>query len=807
MPIKKLASAIMMTAVMITASFAAVDTTKISTQAELANVKTAGNYALVNDIVLNGNFTPIGTLSAPFTGDFNGRGFTVSGLNVSKTDSADGWAVGLFGVIGQGGKVRNVNVSGEVAGYHAAGVLAGINSGFVEWCYSGGSVSTLRTRESNAGGLVGINSGIISQSYSDAAVGGVNTQNAGGLVGFLTNISGGVISNCFALGSVDGVRSAGGLVGYVYSGEVNNSYAAGEVKISEASGGLIGFDFGNTVSWGMQGRNPGSGSNYVRNAVVDKSYWDTVTTKQASSAGGEGLSTEKMQDVASIMGWDTAGIWKITDGGYPKFRVTQTIFEYLAGSGGRLMVGGEVGSHKDFTVTVIGISRGPLVAAVPDGGYRFVGWSDDNKNITRVDIGVDGEDKTTKIPLTAKFEAIGAELIEISNLDDLRKIGKDGDYPLNGNYALINDISDDGKEFSPIGTLSGPFTGTFTGKGDKTLILDLRITGSDNAGLFGYAKGAVIRGVSLQADASGKTGVGTLVGKSENTFIDSCAAIGGSALSSGGDGVGGLVGSSLSSVIIHSFSSASSKGANSGAGGLVGMADNSLVAYSYATFNAEADNAVGGLVGKNADGVVQFCYSSGNVEGNARAGGLIGEITENGIAYESYSAGQVVAANKEIFGIVGAAQEGAVSACYYITAYGQASIFGLTPSEMKERSNYTGWDFTTVWYITAGSYPYLQKTTPSSGDLPGLGKSLGQPVSLVTRSAPFAIVKGRTLTINASPEAALQLNLIDIRGRVAARYNTKGSSKISISKIPSGKYILEAKENGKRINVSRIVVR
>jgi len=822
MPIKKSVSSVIMALVMTTASFAATVPTKISTLDQLKTITASGSYALDNDIVIDGDFTPIGTLTTPFNGDFNGNGFTISGFNVNRTDSATGWAVGLFGVIGKEGKVRNLRAVGDVAGYHAAGVLAGINSGLIEGCYGGGSVSTVRLRESNAGGLVGINGGRIYESYSDAAVGGDRTQNAGGLVGFLTNTSGGLINDCFALGSVEGVRSAGGLVGYVFSGSVSNSYAAGEVKPSKASGGLIGFDYGHSVSWNMQGR---SGGSYVKNAVVDKSYWDMEATKQVSSAcvGGIGLSTADMKEVGSILGWDTSGIWEKVGGEYPKLREYQTEVEYLAGLGGRLIVLGEAGFLPKFDVTLKGVSRGPFVAAAPASGYRFAGWrvngndDNDNKAMTRFDSGVFGENRVTEIKITAIFEPVGAASIPISNLSDLRKIGKDPNYPLSGNYVLTADIigDDNDDDFTPIGAAAAPFTGTFTGKGGNALILDLRIAsttaGTENAGLFGYANGAVIRGVSLQVSASGRMSAGTLAGVIENTFIDSCAAIGGSAQSSGG-AAGGLVGSSLSSVIIRSSSSASSKAAGAGAGGLAGAAYNSFIAYSYATFNAEAQTAAGGLAGRNSNSAVQFCYSTGNVEAQtALAGGLTGEIAEGGIVYESYSAGQIVAAGIERFNITGAAaQDNAVSASYFITPSPQSGGFGsgLTSAAMKNSSSYTGWNFTTVWDIAEGSsYPYLREITPSADYLPGLGKSSEKPVSSNVRSAPLASVKGRMLTINADPKTALQINLIDMRGRVIARYNTKGSARVSISKIPSGRYILEAKENGKRVNVSNIMVR
>ncbi|MCL2688914.1 MAG: T9SS type A sorting domain-containing protein [Chitinispirillia bacterium] len=818
MSAKKLTFALLMTLSITAASLSANETTKISSQSDFQlirnTLRAGGNFELADNIILTGEFTPIGTLSTPFIGSFNGNGFTVSGLNVNRTDSANGWAVGLFGVIGQTGSVRNVRVEGGVTGYHAAGVLAGISSGTVQWCYSGGSVKTVRTRESNSGGLVGINGGTILQSYSDADVGGVNTQNAGGLVGFLTNTAAGVIYNSFAVGSVEGVRSAGGLVGYVFSGTVRNCYAAAKVDASASSaspGGLIGFDFGNTNSWNSQGRNPGSGGSYVMNVKVENSYWDTKTSTQTTSAGGEGLSTEEMKDIGSILEWDTLGIWVIVDGEYPKLRTAVTAVDYLAGRGGKLMVGGEVGRLSNFTAAITGIARGPLVAAVPDSGYRFVGWSDNSRTITRAHNGVDGDYKITKITVTANFEAIGSEIIEIANISDLRKIGVDNDYPLNGNYVLTGSISNDGVDFTPIGTSGDPFTGTFIGKSDETLILNLKIAGnesqSDNVGLFGYTKGAVIRGVSLQVDVFGARYIGTLAGTSENTFIDSSAATG-SVLSSGGDGAGGLVGNSLSSVIIRSFSSASSKGADRGAGGLVGLADNSFIAYSYTAFNVEAEAYAGGLLGQNVNGVVQFCYSSGNVEGGGeRIGGLIGEITGNGIVYQSYSAGQAVSANREIFGLTGAAREGAVSASYFIAPISQADGFGLTSLDMRDRSKFTGWDFENVWNISDGSYPFLREIKPHDDDLPGINKFSIKQVSSITRAKPFALVNGRTLIINTNPSTELRVSLIDMRGRTIARYNTKGSARISLSKVPSGRYVVEARENGRRIEASRIVVR
>lgn len=75
---------------------------------------------LTDDIDLGGNpFTPIGKDFHEFSGSFDGKGYTVSGLNV--TDVAD---AGLFGTA-KDATIRNVVVRGNVTGTdNAAGILA-----------------------------------------------------------------------------------------------------------------------------------------------------------------------------------------------------------------------------------------------------------------------------------------------------------------------------------------------------------------------------------------------------------------------------------------------------------------------------------------------------------------------------------------------------------------------------------------------------------------------------------------------------------------------------------------------------------
>ena len=71
--------------------------TQITNEAELRAMATnpAGEYVLANDIVLTGEWTPVGSEAAPFTGKFDGAGHAVKGLVVNQ----DAGFLGLFGCV------------------------------------------------------------------------------------------------------------------------------------------------------------------------------------------------------------------------------------------------------------------------------------------------------------------------------------------------------------------------------------------------------------------------------------------------------------------------------------------------------------------------------------------------------------------------------------------------------------------------------------------------------------------------------------------------------------------------------------
>lgn len=78
----------------------------IQTAAELQSIQNnlAAYYKLANDINLQGvSFTPIGSTSSPFTGSFDGAGYTISNLVISSSTQS----TGFFRCLGSGATVKN----------------------------------------------------------------------------------------------------------------------------------------------------------------------------------------------------------------------------------------------------------------------------------------------------------------------------------------------------------------------------------------------------------------------------------------------------------------------------------------------------------------------------------------------------------------------------------------------------------------------------------------------------------------------------------------------------------------------------
>ena len=179
-------------------------------------------------------WTPIGKDSNnAFRGNYDGAGFSVSGINIEK-DSGVG---GLFGYT-EGGIIENVNIKhsyikagdfvGSVVGYNSSlilkctsnahitgnkytGGIAGYTLGKIEYCKSRGTVSGTEL----VGGIAGqadshiLNCANYAQVTGDESIGGICGKNTA------------VIENCCNEAYVSGKRNCGGITGYADMDAVN----------------------------------------------------------------------------------------------------------------------------------------------------------------------------------------------------------------------------------------------------------------------------------------------------------------------------------------------------------------------------------------------------------------------------------------------------------------------------------------------------------------------------------------------------------------------------------------------------------
>ena len=314
------------------------DPYKISAAADLRTLTTTSgdwdkHFILTGSLDLAGpSLPPIGsTATYPFTGTFDGQGFTLSNAVIYGTGVS---FAGLFGYV-TGGTISNLGlVDFTVSGQSNIGGLVGKNDGgSITACYATGSVSGVTTI---VGGLVGYNgtSSTITACHFRGNVSG--SYCVGGLVGM--NVSS-TIAASYAFAEVIGVNSCiGGLVGQSWSGSILSCYATGDTSGTSSVGGLVG-DLGNggsiTSSYAASVVSPtGSGIGGLvgtsPNGSVNVSFWDMQASGQETSAGGEGKTTLEMQtdELYLHAGWDFIGeenngvddIWMITnDDSYPVF--------------------------------------------------------------------------------------------------------------------------------------------------------------------------------------------------------------------------------------------------------------------------------------------------------------------------------------------------------------------------------------------------------------------------------------------------------------------------------------------------------
>ena len=216
-------------------------------------------------------WTPIGTSDVPYTGTFDGKGYTISGLYFNNPTS---YYVGLFGCIGANGKISNVGVLDSYFQFRAlGGGVCGMNkNGELQNCSNSSTV--ICNMQDGTGGVCGYNSkGTVRDCKNTGSVRGKATL--GGVCGVNSY---GTITNCFNEGTVSvTVTSAnvGGVCGNNYSGTIKCSYNTASVSGQEYVGGVSGANYYGTIT-NCFNKGTVSGQEYV-GGVCGAKYGGTIT--------------------------------------------------------------------------------------------------------------------------------------------------------------------------------------------------------------------------------------------------------------------------------------------------------------------------------------------------------------------------------------------------------------------------------------------------------------------------------------------------------------------------------------------------
>ena len=579
------------------------------------------NFVLKNDIDASGlvdakgnsTYNTIGGGNTAFTGTFDGDGHTIVGLQAKG---------GIFGKLGSGAVVKNINIASSVF----TGINTGDSVGAVAAENNGGSISgissygnTIKGSGGVIGGLVGKNYGAISNSADQSTViagantvaggiAGINGTDAGNfLIGTLENVQSNSAVTTGSLGAGEYASNLGGIVG-------KNEMLLNKYNINNVSAHGVTGKTGNTkTSGGIVGTNEGRISNAYNESIIHGSEnIGGVAGNNVTQASNSKLA--ELNDVANAV--------------------------EIIGDAGSQNVGGLVGM-QDHATTNQGRNTGAITGCTNVGG--MVGYNTADSYLKNLE----NSPQATITGITYVGGIAGVNEGEISadnqlNLVNSGKIygwenvggiagknsGKIDNVNSNINLYVIDEATRTALKGNTVITPNAQFFGGVTGENVGI------ITNATNRARVDAAQSSYVGGiVGRNTSEDGKVGQLLGMGNSNEGFVI------------GNNYVGGVIGKNEVAItgtadqsvgIVNSGTVIALAG---GAGGIIGE-NSANITYVIMTNEGEVhgnpsadgtteENGTGGIIGVNGDGA-NISNSSlmnrvnGNVNGVANVGGIIG---------------------------------------------------------------------------------------------------------------------------------------------------------------------------------------
>ena len=697
---------------------------QIGTGAELAwfaakvNDGTAGNAnaVLIDNIDLGSNeWTPIGNATKQYTGVFDGEGYSISNLTITKGTMY----MGLFGYINNGGTVQNLDVQGQitVSKYTISkrlfvGGICGYALGNVIKCKS--SVG-IKLQDCNSGNIyVGGICGFLGKNKTNYFVDGCenhgsiyckadpgSNRNTISIAGIAGNVMSARINASMNSGDIETILTGFGKMHY--AGITNLNAVIPEIKIHIDNCYNVGRVEGKVES-NKRGQVLCGGGIIGTFPTTEQEYYPTNCSYLEGTAS-TGMSDSQGKAITDAKGISIKSEAELkSDAFLAELNNAETITAYIASwTRGTADAYPEVSSLtkgegiKSFKIgevkAAIDRQNNTITAELPEdtvltnltptitcfGNAAVTPASREPQDFTRPVAYRVGEIAYT-VTLTVKqpvFTEMGSETDPyiINSAEKLLALSKE--YNANPNkykgkyWKQTAEIDMQGVKFTPIGEQT-PFSGFYDGDGYAIKNLTTS-SGAREVGLFGSVDKTDDGGSSLK-----------------NIILDESCSISGSAE---GCSIGAIAGTLTGESIIEncvnkaavtSSAPASFNAKASHAGGIVGsLASNSKVLNSknYGTVSQTVAHNwyAGGIAGKQSPAsIVAGCENHGTVSaassagyGGPGTGSVAGGITAysyGGYISGCYNDGNVLA-GKYAGGIVGkadggSAYNGIIESCY-----------------------------------------------------------------------------------------------------------------------------------------------
>ena len=587
------------------------------------------NYVLKNDIDASGlvdasTYNTIGGGNTAFTGTFDGDGHTIVGLQ------ANG---GLFGKLGSGAVVKDINIvssvfTGKEAGASVGAVAAENNGGKISGISGYGN--TVKGSGGYIGGLVGKNYGGISNSDDQSTViAGANTV-AGGIAG----VNGGTFdwSTLDAkIGYIENAQSnsavtTAGLSAGQYASNLGVIVGINEKHELSVLGPEFDTDINNVSAHGVTGK---AGSTKISGGIVGTNNGKLTNVYNESIIHGS-------KNIGGIAGSNAMAKPNDSSGQIATLENIANAVEII-GDAGSQNVGGLVGM-QDHATTNQGRNTGAITGCTNVGG--MVGYNTAGSYLNNLENSPQAT--ITGIKNVGGIAGFNEGVISADDQLNLLNSGKIYGWENVGGIA--------GKNSGSIDNVNSNINLYVLDEATRKALMGSTVIAA-NAQFFGGVTGenvGIITNATNRArvDAAQASYVGGIVGKntSDGEKVGQLLGMGNSnkGFVIGNNYVGGVIGKNEVDItgtekqsvgIVNSGTVIALAG---GAGGIIGE-NSANITHVVMTNEGEVhgnagstgENGTGGIIGVNASGATITNSSlmnrvNGNVSGVANVGGIIG---------------------------------------------------------------------------------------------------------------------------------------------------------------------------------------